>query len=208
MDPNWLWWDNVSTPKGEGQMKIRELFAIAATLTLAALPAHAAITVLGNTLAHNCFEAAEFGGNPNEGIAMCTSALSGPALSTADRAATLVNRGILKSRDEDPNGALDDYNRGLSLDANLGEGYVDRGATYIVMQRYNDALTDINKGIALGAKKPEIAYYDRAIVDEAMGDVRSAYQDYRKAVELEPDFTLATEQLARFKVIRKSPNGT
>jgi tetratricopeptide (TPR) repeat protein len=189
-------------------MKIRELLTFAATLSLAALPAHAAITVLGNTLAHNCFEAAEFGGDPTEGITTCTSALTGATLSAADRAATLINRGILESREGDPNGALDDYNRGLSLDASLGEGYVDRGATYIVLQRYNDALVDINKGITLGAKKPEIAYYDRAIVDEALGDVRGAYQDYRKAVEIEPDFTLANEQLARFKVVRKTSNGT
>jgi tetratricopeptide (TPR) repeat protein len=189
-------------------MKFRGLSAIGVAAVFLAMPAHAAITVLGDSLAHNCFEAAEFGGSPDEGIATCTQALDGSAMPPSDRAATFINRGILKSRNEDAAGALDDYNHGLTMNGDLGEGYVDRGATYIVMQRYNDALTDINKGIALGAKKPEIAYYDRAIVDEAMGDVRSAYQDYRKAVELEPDFTLATEQLARFKVIRKSPNGT
>jgi tetratricopeptide (TPR) repeat protein len=189
-------------------MKFRGLSAIAAAAVLSAMPAHAAITVLGDSLAHSCFEAAEFGGSPDEGIATCTQAIDGSAMSPSDRAATLINRGILKSRNDDAAGALDDYNRGLTMDGSLGEGYVDRGATFIVLRRYDDALADINKGIALGAKKPEIAYYDRAIVDEALGDVRGAYQDYRKAVELEPDFTLATEQLARFKVVRRSPNGT
>jgi tetratricopeptide (TPR) repeat protein len=79
----------------------------------------------------------------------------------------------------------------------------------ILFQRYDDALKDINKGIGMGAKKPEIAYYDRAIVDEALGDVRGAYEDYKKAVEIAPDFALASEQLARFKVVvRKRADGT
>src|ERR1700685_1806746 len=102
MDQRWRWCNSGFTPKGEDNMKLREIFTITATLTLAALPARAAITVLGNTLAHNCYEAAEFGGNPTDGIATCTSALNGPALSASDRAATLINRGILKSRDADP----------------------------------------------------------------------------------------------------------
>ena len=189
-------------------MKFRDLFAISALAACAAVPANAAITVLGDSLAHNCYEAAEFGGNPSDGIIACTDALAGPALTVNDRAATLINRGILKSRNEDANGALEDYNRGLGLDASLGEGYVDRGATYIVLRRYDEALVDINKGIGLGAKRPEIAYYDRAIVDEALGDVRGAYMDYKKAVEIQPDFTLANEELVRFKVVRKSSNGT
>ena len=79
----------------------------------------------------------------------------------------------------------------------------------IIYHRYDDALHDIDKGLGLGAKKPEIAYYDRAIADEALGDIRGAYEDYKKAVEIDPTFTLASDQLARFKVIvQKRPNGT
>ncbi|HEY2068805.1 MAG TPA: hypothetical protein VGG48_04560 [Rhizomicrobium sp.] len=191
-------------------MKIRGLLLTAAMTAGAALmgsQANAAITVLGQSLAHNCYEAAEFGGDPGQGIATCTYALAG-TMPTADRAATYVNRGILKAHASDPEGALDDYNHGLRLNDGLGEGYVDRGATLIVLKRYQDALNDINKGIGIGAKRPEIAYYDRAIVDEALGDIRGAYLDYRKAVELAPDFNLASEQLARFRVIKKPTNGT
>src|SRR5665213_2868097 len=122
-------------------------------------------------------------------------------------AATLVNRGILRSRADDSEGALADYNTGLSLDASLGEGYVDRGATEIVLKNYDVALADINRGIALKANKLEIAYYDRGIVDEAMGNVKNAYNDYKMAVELEPDFALANEQLMRFKVVRRRTDG-
>jgi tetratricopeptide (TPR) repeat protein len=195
-------------PKQERGMKVRGIFLFAAAAAaLMGSQAQGAITVLGTSLAHNCYEAAEFGGDPRNGVATCSYALE-DAMATDDRAATYINRGILKSRNDDPDGALDDYNHGLSLDASLGEGYVDRGATLIVLKRYDDAMADINKGIGMDPKKPEIAYYDRAIVDEALGDVRAAYLDYRKAVEISPGFTLASEQLTRFRVIKKPTNGT
>jgi tetratricopeptide (TPR) repeat protein len=180
-----------------------------ALAAFAALPAQAAVTVLGNGIARACYEAAEFGADAHDGIAECTLALDEAALPISDRAATFINRGILRSRNDDPNGALEDYNRGLAIGPALGEGYVDRGAVMILFQRYDEALKDISKGIDMGAKKPEIAYYDRAIADEALGNVRGAYEDYKKAVELAPDFTLAADQLARFKVVvRKRTDGT
>ena len=191
-------------------MTIRSIAFLAAggigLLALAA-PAGAAVTVLGSGLSQDCFQAAEFGGNPADGIKTCSDALGETAMSTHDRAATLINRGILRSRNEDSAGAMDDYNGGLALNADLGEGYVDRGAAEIVLKDFNAALADINKGIDLKANKIEIAYYDRAVVDEALGDVKSAYMDYKKAVELQPDFQLANDQLMRFRVVRRRPDG-
>jgi tetratricopeptide (TPR) repeat protein len=184
-------------------MKFVPVSGLVLLSTIAINPAGAAVTVLGNGLGANCFHTAEFGGDPGSGIQTCTLAIQQEPLSLSDKAATYINRGILRSRVGDMDGALRDYDWGLRMDGVHGEGYVDRGATYIALQRYQDALNDINKGIELGAKKPHIAYYDRAIAHEALGNIRAAYQDYKKAVEIEPDFALATEQLSRFKVVRK-----
>jgi len=166
-------------------------------------PATAAVTVIGNGLGNSCYQSAEFGGEPKEGIRLCTLAIDQEPMPLSDKSATYINRGILRARLGDSEGALTDYNAGLAMDARHGEGYVDRGAVYIALQRFDDAMSDINRGIEMGANKPHIAYYDRAIVDEALGNVRAAYLDYKKAVELQPDFTLASEQLSRFKVVRK-----
>jgi tetratricopeptide (TPR) repeat protein len=190
-------------------MKFFTISAIAACAAAAYVPgASAAVTVLGNGIAHGCFEYAEFGGNSQDGITTCSIALEQAALPRKDRAATFINRGILKARIEDTTGALADYDDGLAIDGNLGEGYVDRGATMIVLKRYDEALDDLDKGISLAANRVQIAYYDRAIVDEALGNIRAAYEDYKKAAEIQPDFTLATDQLARFKIVRKHTDGT
>lgn len=183
------------------------IVALGSTL-LSASTVNAAISVLGNGLATNCYQAAEFGANPREGVAVCSEALEDSALTSSDKAATLVNRGILEARADDPQAAMDDYDLGLKIDPGLGEGYVDRGATEIVLKDFDRALADINRGISLKANRLEIAYYDRAIVDEASGDVKAAYEDYKMAVQLAPDFALASEQLSRFKVVRKGSTGT
>jgi len=191
-------------------MKARFLVAgfLAGSLIGAATCADAAVTVLGNGPAHTCFEYAEFGGSPDEGIADCTTAIEQTAMPVKDLAATYINRGILRARAEDPHGALADYDKGLSIDPNLGEGYVNRGATMIVLKQYDEAIRDIDRGIALGPNRVQIAWYDRGIAQEAQGDIRGAYEDYRKAVEIQPDFTLAIQQLSRFRVVHKPADGT
>lgn len=184
-------------------MKISAVVPAFAALALATgTSANAAVTVLGNGVAHSCYEFAEYGGNSTDGIQTCTFALEQTTLSVRDRAATFVNRGILRVRKDDAEGALADYDRGLAMDAALAEGYVDRGAAMIALRRYDDAVAEIDKGISLGANRPQIAYYDRGIADEALGNIRAAYEDYKKAAEIQPDFHLATDQLSRFRVVR------
>jgi tetratricopeptide (TPR) repeat protein len=172
--------------------------------TVSAGGAHAAVTVIGSGSAQLCYRAADQGGSPREGIAYCNDALGG-ALTPEDRAATYVNRGVLELAMLRINAAQDDFNAGLAINANLGEAYVDRGATLIAQKRFAEAIVDINKGLALNAKEPHIAYYDRAVADEALGNLKAAYDDYRQALIAQPDFKLASEELKRFKIVEKPP---
>jgi tetratricopeptide (TPR) repeat protein len=167
--------------------------------------AQAAVTVIGPGPANLCYEAADSGRTTHEGIGFCNEALAG-ILSTTDRAATYINRGVLELNVAKTNAAQDDFNAGIEINPDLAEGYVDRGATYIAQRRYADAIKDINKGLALGAKQPHIAYFDRAIADEGLGNLQAAYEDYRQALVIDPDFTMASDELKRFKVVEK-PSG-
>ncbi len=162
--------------------------------------ANAAVTVLGSGPAQECFHAAEFGGEPNDGINRCTSALD-MILTPTDRAATFVNRGVLRLALHQNDRALLDIDNGIAIAPDLGDAYIDRGAVSIALGRYDDALADLNKGIELGAHRPQVAYYDRAIVFEQKGDIRSAYNDYKKALEVAPDFEPAMRELKRFRVV-------
>lgn len=181
---------------------VASAFGITVAIGVGSAPAQAAITVMGRGLAQSCYQAAEFGGDARDGISACTLALSQEPLSVHDRASTYVNRGILRAK-SDPEAALADYAEGIALDPSLAEAYVDRGAALLSLKRYQEALVAIDKGLALHVNRPQIAYYDRAVAHEGLGDIRGAYFDYRHAVELSPDFALAKQQLTRFKVIRE-----
>jgi tetratricopeptide (TPR) repeat protein len=170
------------------------------------LPAHAAVQVFGNAPAGECYHAAEFGIDPQTGIGVCTDALQLTNLTPHDSAATMINRSILRTRAGDDAGAISDCTRGLSIDPNIAEGYVDRGVAEILLKDWSTALADINKGIDMNTDKLEFAYYDRAIVEESTGNIRAAYEDYSKALQLRPDFHPAAEALTHFKVIHGPAN--
>jgi tetratricopeptide (TPR) repeat protein len=67
---------------------------------------------------------------------------------------------------------------------------------------YAGALAEIDRGLAIGVDEPAKAFYNRALVQESLGDARAAYFDYRKAQDLAPDWLLPAKQLTRFTVSR------
>jgi tetratricopeptide (TPR) repeat protein len=72
-------------------------------------------------------------------------------------------------------------------------------------QNENDTsiLPMIEKAIALNTKEQALAYYSRAILHERNGNVRQAYADYKRALELAPDWDDPAEDLKRYVVVRK-----
>ena len=84
----------------------------------------------------------------------------------------------------------------------MGDGYVDRGAALIALKRYDEAMDDINKGIGLGQTYEQIGYYNRGVAEFFLGRASESYHDFKKALEIAPDFTLAREQLKNFVVTR------
>ena len=184
------------------------IFAGAALISSGAQasPADAAATVIGSGPAQICYRGAQSGSAPLDDISYCNMALGG-ILSAYDRAATFVNRGVLKLAMNNFDSAARDFDSGLAINASLAEAYVDRGAALISKRHYAEAIADITKGLALGTREAQNAYYDRAVAHEAMGDIQAAYDDYRQAVTLAPGFTQASDDLARFKVVQK-PSGT
>lgn len=165
--------------------------------------ARASVTVIGGGLAEACSKAALAGASAPRFEALCTQALDTELLTPRDRAGTYVNRGIMKLRRMEWPNAMKDFNVALEFKPDLGEIYINRGAAFIAEHRYADGLADINKGLALGVEEPEKAYYNRAIADEGLDDVRSAYVDYQKALELAPTWDAPKEQLTRFHVTRR-----
>jgi len=72
--------------------------------------------------------------------------------------------------------------------------------------QHQAALDQINTGINLGMSLPHIGYYDRAVAEQMLGRYKEAYYDYKKVLELEPNFIMASERLKDFVVTRVPAN--
>ncbi|PTS89072.1 MULTISPECIES: tetratricopeptide repeat protein [unclassified Caulobacter] len=185
-------------------MKTSSLWGVAClSLTLLAAEAAGASTlILGGGAAKDCSQAAIDGRNDPKSVLTCTTALETENLNFRDRARTYVNRGVLQMRRRDFPTARADFDAAARIDPELGEAWVNRGATYVGEQRYSEGLTEIDKGLALGVKDPEKAWFNRAMANEGLGDLQAAYRDYGRAAELNPVWDAPKKELARFSVKR------
>ena len=184
-------------------MKARYSLALAFAAALAAGSAAAcggAATILGGGDAQDCSLAAIDEKSDDASIQTCTFALISEALSRHDRGATFINRGVMKMRRLDFAAALIDLDAGVRLAPEAGEGWTNRGGALIGVKRYQEGLGDINRGLALGLKQPEKAYFNRALAYEGLDDEKSAYFDYQKALALKPGWALPQHELLRFTV--------
>jgi tetratricopeptide (TPR) repeat protein len=180
--------------------KVPVLAAIAALIAFS--PANSATTVLGNGLAGICSQAAIAGSDEPEALQICTLALETESMNRRDRAGTFVNRGVLKMRRQDYREARGDFETAARLQPTMGEAFVNRGAALVGEKRYLEALLDIDRGLALAPEEPEKAYYNRGLANEGLDDLKAAYFDYLRAVELKPEWDIPKRELTRFKVVK------
>jgi tetratricopeptide (TPR) repeat protein len=182
---------------------MKVMLAAAAALSMAVGSADAAISVLGGGQAQECFEAAKADKADNASLGACNLALDSEILTPQDRGGTLINRGVMRLRRGEYEAAHADFNAGIALIPQVGEGWVNRGAMFVGERRYKEAVADIDKAISLGLREPAKAYYNRAIAYEGLDDETQAYLDYQQALVLNPGWELPQHELLRFTVTRR-----
>lgn len=166
-----------------------------------AAPASAASSVIGQGRAHGCFIAALTDNASQRTIDDCTRALDDDVLSSDDRVATHVNRGILKMQLKQIDAAIADFDAALARDPAQPEAFLNKGvATLRKSGAAAEAVRLFSAAIDNGTTKPELAHFGRAIAHEMLGDLRSAYADLKQANALAPEWTQPVEELARYQV--------
>ncbi|MGF1549367.1 MAG: tetratricopeptide repeat protein [Sphingomonadaceae bacterium] len=192
-------------------MKPARYLLAAGALSLA-VPAGASITVLGQSLARDCYEAAASvsqreGLAPQrilrEGIESCDAAFSNEALSSEKVVATHVNRGILLMHRGEAARAVADFSRAIAIDPDEPEAYLNKAVAMVRAEQWNEAIPLFDTAIEKKTRRPELAYYGRGIANEMTGDVRGAYYDYKRASALKPDWTRPRAELTRFTVRKR-----
>jgi stress-induced-phosphoprotein 1 len=99
--------------------------------------------------------------------------------------ATFKDQGNAAFKNKDYTAAVELYTKALTETPNEHTILGNRAAALHNMQKYNDALLDAEKCIAI---KPDWSkgYQRKAMAQQAMGDLEAACENYSKAVEIDP----------------------
>jgi tetratricopeptide (TPR) repeat protein len=184
----------------ESVMRIKIAIAALSAVGLASTAA-AQVFVIGNGFSGECYQKTKSKyASFNDAEKTCTQAIREEAMTRTNRAATFVNRGVLRMRNGRYDQALSDYAEALQIDATLGAAHLNAGAAHIYKKDFGAALAPLNEAIRLNSTDIFAAYYNRAIARENTGDLPGAYADFQKSLELNPGWDLAQNQLKRFSV--------
>lgn len=182
---------------------MRVYLPIALAILSIAGPAFAQRMSIGTNEARSCYESARDGSHSSAAVATCTTALGMVLNAPFDRVATLVNRGILHMHRGETALAMADYDAALAERPNHPEAMLNKGLLLLKFENEHARARDLfDRALAAGTSKPELAYLGRGAAHEQAGDVRAAYNDYREALRLQPDWQLAKRELSRFQVRR------
>ena len=168
--------------------------------TGAAGGAHASVLVVGGGLAQSCYQAADARDKSHNALQICNRALVEEALTQDDRVATHVNRGIVHFARGAQQQAVADFDKALSLDPTEPDAWLNKAVVTVQYGRGVDALPMIQRALELNTRRPALAYYIRGIVEEQRGNIRAAYNDFRRAQQLEPRWKEPGIELARYQV--------
>lgn len=155
--------------------------------------AQMSITTIGATDAADCYKNAQ--NNFENDTGSCDAALRDRNTTRRDKMKTRVNRGIIHNRNGNLAAARADFNAAIDMDASLAEAYLNRGNSHFLSGRHNAALADYQKSLALDVSKPWAAWYNIGLVYDVKKDAEKAREAYEKALELNPNFTLARMKL-------------
>lgn len=178
--------------------------AVLATVGVPAVAA-AAVTVIGNSAARGCYEAAAATA-PRQSLDLCNRALTEEALTRYEMVATHVNRGIIQMKSGAIGSAIADFDRAITIDPNQAEAYLNKGVALSKLSApdgWSRALPMFSLAIEKNTKKPALAYFSRGVAHEMTGDDRAAYYDYKRASALDPEWGRPAQELTRFSVVRR-----
>lgn len=181
-------------------MRFVKFFLLAAA-TAASSSAVASVQVIGKGSAAMCYSASESPGKPtSDQLRQCDRAIEEEGLVPADIVATHVNRGILRLRLGNVDSAIADFDRAISMNPNMPEAYLNKGSALVRLGQANAALPLFSKALENRTRKPAYAYYGRGVAHEELGNIKSAYLDYRRASAADPKWAAPRQDLARFQV--------
>ncbi len=101
-----------------------------------------------------------------------------------------------------PRTAITMYTWMIHLNIMTGSSYINRAQSYILLKEYEQALQDVERGLALRPQSV-IGYANRGTAHLYLKQYRSALQDYSRAIEMRPGSLFAYRNRALAHIMLK-----
>jgi tetratricopeptide (TPR) repeat protein len=103
-----------------------------------------------------------------------------------------------KNERGDVQGAIDDYNKAISISPTLAEAFNNRGLLKANSGDIAGALADYNQSLSIKPQQPE-PYNNRGMIKEKLNDLTGAMNDYNRAIAINPQYAIAYDNRAALK---------
>ncbi|MGB3297830.1 MAG: tetratricopeptide repeat protein [Phormidesmis sp.] len=100
------------------------------------------------------------------------------------------NRGNVRVRQNNLEGAIEDYTQAIALAPTEPDPYLNRGAVWEAIGQWDHAISDYNHVLHLNPDDPA-AYNNRGSAEAGQGEWDLAIADYQAAITLQPSFSRA-----------------
>ena len=104
------------------------------------------------------------------------------------------NTGKEKYNNRDFEGAVLDFTYAIEAEPNVADFYYERGLSYFHLNKKSLALMDLNEAQKLQPNYP-FRYSSRAYIKDSCGDTVGAIEDYKRAIELDPEDAVSYNNL-------------
>jgi len=109
----------------------------------------------------------------------------------------LYARGMFEQEHDMLNEAMKTYTQAIKAHPDFREAYYNMGYLHMYyLKLYSEALKYFDQAVQVDPQYYQ-AYYNRGYSFELMGDINNAALDYKKALQIQPDYTLAAQGLER-----------
>jgi Tfp pilus assembly protein PilF len=133
-------------------------------------------------------------------LASCTQAISAVGASQKSINASYYNRGLIKQKLERFEDARSDYKAAINLDANFGDGYLALAGLSMRDGDMQTARQYIESALTKKVRHPAYAHYLLGHALEAESKFVEARAEYRRALELRPNWRDAMRRIDRINI--------
>ena len=111
-------------------------------------------------------------------------------MSDKDKARQFFEEGMAEFLGKNYGNSVESLSRAIELNPDHKLALLSRGASYMKMDRAEDAIADYSRVIEIDPNYPR-AYHLRGLAYEGENDTSAAIHDFNRAVELDPEYGAA-----------------